>query len=276
VDYTVAAVDEALGLLFLVAQYPGLGVTELAKRSGNTKARAFRLLSTLEQRGLVQHQSGQPVYQLGFQALQLGAAAQEQVDLVRLANSCLLDIGARCNENTQVRVRDGLDSVMVAGWESTQTVRVHAGNRRSLHAGSSGKVLLAYAPEEIRQAVLSSELQQFTPNTIIHRSKLAKELLNIKARGYGTSFGEFALDAASVAAPVRDSTGNVIATLSIAGPSSRIRHDNSQLFIDLALLGAKTLSQALGYVPEKQSRASEKEIAGKIPAAKPSLRRQKS
>lgn len=52
-DYTISAVDEALALLLIVAQKPGLGVTELAKVSGNTKARAFRILFTLEQRNFV-------------------------------------------------------------------------------------------------------------------------------------------------------------------------------------------------------------------------------
>ena len=86
-DYTVAAVDEALGLLFLVAENPGLGVTELAKRSSNTKARAFRLLSTLEGRGFVQRHGDPAVYKLGHRTLLLGLAPalEHHVQRQRLA-----------------------------------------------------------------------------------------------------------------------------------------------------------------------------------------------
>ena len=112
-DYTVAAVDHALALLLLVAHSPGLGVSELAARSGNTKARTFRLLYTLEQRRLVQRRGRTAAYWLDVQALYLGIAAQEQVDLVRLARPYLLNLAAACNENVQIRVRDGLESVCV-------------------------------------------------------------------------------------------------------------------------------------------------------------------
>lgn len=247
-DYTVAAVDEALSLMFLVAQHPGLGVTELAKRSDNTKARTFRLLCTLEQRGLVQR-DGSACYTLGYKVLHLGVAAQEQVSLVRLANAFLREIGHRCNENVQLRVRDGLDSVCVARWESTQAVRVHSdvGNRRPLHAGAASKVLLAFAPEEIRQAVLTGELSRFTPSTIVNRSKLAQELSKIKTQGYAASFGEMSADAVAVGAPVFDVSGMVVAALSVAGPASRISKNNLQTFIDLVTATAAELSRALGH-----------------------------
>lgn len=252
-DYTVAAVDEALSVLFLVAQYPGLGVTELAKRSDNTKARTFRLLCTLEQRGLVQRDSS-ACFTLGYKVLHLGVAAQEQVSLVRLANSYLHDIGGRCNENVQLRVRDGLDSVCIARWESTQAMRVHSdvGNRRPLHVGASSKVLLAYAPDEIRQAVLTSELQRFTSGTIVTRSKLAQELNKIKSQGYGISTGEYSDGAVAIAAPVFDVSGSMVAALSIAGPSSRIGRNDQQRFIDLVVSSARELSRALGYTSQSE------------------------
>ena len=135
-DYTVAAVDHALALLLLVAHSPGLGVSELAARSGNTKARTFRLLYTLEQRRLVQRRGRTAAYWLDVQALYLGIAAQEQVDLVRLARPYLLNLAAACNENVQIRVRDGLESVCVDRWQCVHHERIasRAGSRRRLHA----------------------------------------------------------------------------------------------------------------------------------------------
>ncbi len=248
-DYTVAAVDEALALMLLVAQNPGLGVTELAERSGNTKARTFRLLYTLEQRGMVHKDPQASLYSLGYKALYLGVAAQEQVGLVRIAGSELREIGAKCNENVQLRVRDGLETVCVARWESTQAVRVHGnvGNRRPLHAGASGKVLLAFAPEEVRQAVLSSTLARYTDETITQRSKLAQELSKIVKLGYAVSIAEMSPGAVAVAAPVRDHTGEVVASLGIAGPASRISDEDVPKLVELALGHAQHLSASMGY-----------------------------
>src|SRR5471032_846218 len=106
VDYTVDAVDKAIGLLNLVEQFPDLGVTELAKRSGNTKARAFRLLGTLELNGLVQRDAN-AAYRLGTHVLYLGAAAQEQLSIVRVSSAIFDEMIQECNEGIQIRIRDG-------------------------------------------------------------------------------------------------------------------------------------------------------------------------
>lgn len=248
-DYTVAAVDEALNILLLVAQHPGLGVTELSLKSGNTKARTFRLLFTLEQRGLLHRDGDTPVYHLGYKALHLGVAAQEQIDLVRVARSHLRDIGGACNENVQIRVRDGLDALCVARWESTHAVRVHGevGNRRPLHAGASSKILLAYAPPEVRHTVLTGELARFTAATLTDPAALQTELDAIVARGYAVSSGETSGEAMAIAAPIRDSSNEVIAALSISGPASRITAGDPQTLIALILQRAADLSLALGY-----------------------------
>lgn len=250
-EYTVAAVDEALGLLILVADHPGLGVTELAKRSGNTKARAFRLLSTLEQRAFVQRTGDPATYRLGHKSLLLGLAAREQVSLVHLAEKYMAQLGDRFNENVQVRVRDGLHSLCVARWITTHELRIRAdiGQPRPLHAGASGKVLLAYAPEEIRQAVLSTELERFTSSTILQRSKLAQELAKVRAQGYAMSNSEVVADIVAVAAPVWDSTGHANATLSIAVPASRVPQGGMEAMAREVVRSAIELSRELGYAP---------------------------
>lgn len=249
VDYTVDAVDKAMGLLFVVAHEPGLGVTELAKRSGNTKARAFRLLGTLENCGLVQRVGDSATYCLGVRALALGAAASEQISLTRLAKTYLPTLSARCNETVLLRVRDGLESITVARWESTHAVRIHTplGDRRPLHVGASGKLLLAYAPKDVQDTVLGRELTRYTPATITNPAKLMKELAKVAKDGYSVSFAERTADTVSIAAPVRDVSGNVIAALSITGPVTRINKDNHGKLIELVVEGAQQLSTELGF-----------------------------
>jgi DNA-binding IclR family transcriptional regulator len=248
VDYTVDAVDKAIGLLSLVAQFPDLGVTELAKRSGNTKARAFRLLGTLELNGLVQRDAN-AAYRLGTHMLYLGAAAQEQLSIVRLSAAVFDEMLQECNEGVQIRIREGNDSVCIARRDSTHDVRflTAVGNRRPLYLGASGKLLLAHASADVREAVLSGEMEKFTPTTITNRRTLEKELQKILKDGVSVSLGERSADLVAVAAPVRDGTNAVIAALGISGPSSRMNEDTLDSFVDCVRRGAERLSRELGY-----------------------------
>jgi len=247
-EYTVNAVQEALGVLMVVAHNPGLGVTEIAKRSGNTKARTFRFLVTLEEASFVQRDRDSTAYSLGYKALVLGLAAQEQVSLTRLADKYLEALQDRFNEHSAVLVRDELESVSVAQKLSTHEVRVQGavGRRRPLHAGASGKVLLAFASPEVQAAVLEGELSKFTPQTITSKTKLKQELKRIAEQGYATSMAEMAADVVAVAAPVFDSTGSVQAAIGISLPSNRAPDDLAKM-IQAVSKSAADLSFELGW-----------------------------
>ncbi len=249
-SYTVDAVSKAIELLFLVAEEGGHGVTELAKRSGNTKARAFRLLTTMEECGLVRRQLPMATYSLGYRALILGTAAQGQLSLVNVARDILEDIGNECNESVLVRVRDGMDTVCVAWWDAPHAIRVHSqlGDRRPLFAGASGKLLLAYAPPEVQAELLSGKLEKFTPNTIIKQGDLKKELKKIVVDGYSVSHSEKAADMVAVAAPVRDASGNVVASLSMTAPATRVPKDKLDKYVKIIRHAATRFSMLLGYV----------------------------
>lgn len=249
-SYTVDAVSKAIELLFLVAEEGGNGVTELAKRSGNTKARAYRLLTTLEECGLVRRQLPMATYSLGYRTLILGTAAQSQLSLINVARNILEDIGKECNESVLVRIRDGVETVCVAWWDAPHAIRVHSqlGDRRPLFAGASGKLLLAYAPQEIQNAILAGKLEKFTSNTIIKQGELKKELKTILADGFSISFSEKTADMVAVAAPVRDAGGAVVASLAMTAPASRVPKDGMDQYVKIITRAAERFSGLLGYV----------------------------
>ncbi|UHL65446.1 IclR family transcriptional regulator [Paralcaligenes sp. KSB-10] len=229
-DYTVAAVDEALALLLKIAQTPGLGLTELAQASHNTKARAFRLLYTLEHRGLIRKEGRQPAYYLGPKALYLGLSAQEQTRLIGLVRPHLRELGRLFSENVQMRIRDGLETLCIARWDTVDPDRVHndVSARRPLYVGASGKVLLAHSPPEVFDALLSQPLAQRTRDTLVKRSQLTQELDRIRANGYAISRGENTPHAAAVAVPIWNQGKQVIASLSVAGPDHRFSNERTQ------------------------------------------------
>lgn len=248
-DYTIDAVEETLGLLLLVAQCPGLGVTELSLRSGMTKARAFRMLYTLEKNGLVCRDNQAPIYGLGYNALYLGVAAEGQISLARLGKKYLRQIGIACNESVQMRIRDGLESVCIARWESFEPIRVQSqpGGRRPLYVGASGKVLLAYAPREIQDHVLRTERKRFTSATLVNRSSLKQAIAKVLQTGHAVSYGEMSADSVAIAAPVFNAKAEVMAALSVAGPASRIRDKDVAATAGMLREAARQLSMNLGY-----------------------------
>ena len=247
-SYTVDALQDALGVLKIVAHSPGLGVSEIARRSGYTKARTYRFLLTFEAAGFVQRGGDAATYTLGPAALVIGLAAQEQVGLTKLAEKHLDALVRKFNETAGLLVRDGLESVVVAQRSSTHEVRVQSpiGRRRPLHAGASGKVLLAFGPEDLQSQVLDGPLARLAPQTITSKTKLGKELKRTHEQGYAISISEGAAEVVAVAAPVLDGSGQVVASIGVTLPNSRAPEDLSGLARGVCD-AARQLSSELGW-----------------------------
>lgn len=254
-NYTVEALQDGLAVLRVVAHHPGLGVSEIGRRSGFTKARTFRFLATFEAAGIVQRGADGVSYNLGPAALVIGLAAQEQVSLIKLAEKYLDMLVAKYNETATVLVRDSLESVSVAQKNSSHEMRVQAtvGRRRPLHAGASGKVLLAFGPEDIESKVLEGELPKLAPQTITSKTKLKKELQRIRELGYATSLSEGAVDVVAVAAPVHGSAGFLVASIGLSMPKSRAPDDLSEVARAICEV-ARALSADLGWEPAAPGR----------------------
>ncbi|WCM91868.1 IclR family transcriptional regulator [Acidovorax sp. NCPPB 2350] len=248
-EYTVAAVDEAVRLLFLVAENPGLGLSELGRRSANTKARTFRLLSTLEERNLVTRRGEPATYHLGFATLALGTAAQEQLDLLKLVEPALKSLSDRFDETVVVRIREGVESMSVARREPQRSLRVNGqiGARTPLYAGASSKLLLAFSSDELQKQVLEAERVRFTKSTLVSAKSLQKALDQIRAQDYCVSLGEHVEDIGAVAVPLRDSSGAVVAALSISAPAHRMTDKHVEAYLKEMKQEAARISREMGF-----------------------------
>jgi DNA-binding IclR family transcriptional regulator len=246
--YLVAAADRALRLLTLVGETPGLGLSELARLSGNSKARTFRLLQTLEANNFVLRKGTEATYWLSFGAVRLAARAEQQIDLLRLGQPVLDAIGPRCEETVQIRVRHEQESLCLAKWETSRIIRYHAtvGQTSPLYAGAS-KVLLAFAPEGVQRAVLAGQRRPFTEETPVDAGELRRQLELIRRSGHCISRGEVSPEAFSVGVPVVDAAGQVVAALLIAAPLVRAQGARAGELLALAEEGGRMLSQGLGH-----------------------------
>lgn len=202
-----------------------LGVTQLARRLGLTTSTVHRLLATLVDEGLLERGAG-GTYRLGLPVYELGVTVFPNLDLYEAARPVLASLRHSTAETVQMGVLDGIDVVYVERLESPQTLRIftRSGHRFPAHATSTGKVLLAHLPAEVlRERLREWRPVRLTPYTITERGVLQAELTRVAERGWAQNIEEGALGAASVAAPVRDHDGTVIAAISVVGPISRAR-----------------------------------------------------
>lgn len=250
---SVQSVSRAVAILEALSESPfELGVTELGRRLGVHKATASRLVATLAERGLVERSPANDKYRLGFGIVRLAAVATSGLDLVRQARPVLEGLAERTQETVNLAVLDR-DRVVHIDQITAPRLVVNVnwvGMPTPLHCTSSGKVLLAHLPEPHRARLLRGRLERLTPHTIVDRDLLRAQLLEADVRGYAYTVEELEVGLNAVAAPVRDSTGRVVAAVSVSGPGYRMTRSRVPEFARQVRGAGAEISRRLGFVEE--------------------------
>lgn len=246
----VRSVDRAVVAMDILAREGWLGVTEIAHELGIHKSTVFRMLVTLERRGLVEQDRATQKYRLGFGMLRLAASVRPSLDLIDAARARCEQLSLQTGETVNLAVREGREVVNIhqVNLSSSRVSADWLGSHTDLHCTSSGKVLLAHAPPVILDELLRGELRRRTPATITDPGALRRELAVVRADGYATTLGELEEGLHAVAAPIVGRDESVVAAVSVSGPSYRL--DNGRLATVAALTVEATaqISRRLGFV----------------------------
>jgi DNA-binding IclR family transcriptional regulator len=227
-----------------------IGVTELSRRLGIGKSTAHRLLNTLAEERLLEQDPDTGAYRLGLAMYELGASVSMHTDL---HNACIPIIDQLANatrETVQIAVLDGREVVYVERRDSPQTLRLfgRVGHRNDAYCTSTGKVLLAYLPpDRLEGTLLDWKLAPRTQHTITTVPRLRQELEAVRKRGWAENVNEVEMGVASVAAPIRNGLGEVVAAVSIAGPIQRLSSDSLKRFARPCVDAGLAISRRLGY-----------------------------
>lgn len=226
-----------------------LGVSAIARELGLSKAVVHRILRSLVDRRLLEVDPVTRAYGLGPAAVALGARALRDAKLRPVALPELRELQRLTGETTTVsaRVPDGrvyLDQVVS---EKEIRMTVELGRRFPVHAGSTGRAIMAFLPASEQETLLTGHLESLTPDTIVDPDKLRSVLRTVRATGIAESGGERQLGAASLAAPIFDLDGQPIGALSVCGPRSRFTDEVRERFAPLVARSADTVSRALGW-----------------------------
>jgi DNA-binding IclR family transcriptional regulator len=258
VNEGLSSVNNAARLLKLfLSREPALGVSEIARRMGLAKSTAHRLLTTLSAEGLIEQDPATGGYRLGIVMFELGEAVRVHLDLHTACAPVMASLREQTRESTQVGVLSGHEVVYVDRLESAYSLRLftETGRRVPVHCTSSGKVLLAHlAPSELDRMLDAAPLTALTPHTVTDREALTAELDRIRGRGWSEAVQEREIGVASVAAPIRDAKGKVVAAISIGAPVARLGAAQRRRLGPVIAEAGEAASRRLGWSPESAVR----------------------
>src|SRR5690349_31180 len=244
----VQSVDRALSILEVLARTGEAGVTEIAKELDVHKSTAFRLMATLESHRLVEQTGDRGRYRLGVGILRLAGATTARLDLVQEARPICRQLAADTGETVNVAVLADGSALYLDQVAGSSALQPHnwVGQHIPLHATSNGKVLLSGLEEGDLELALGA-LTTYTAQTITGLPQLREELDRVREQGYAVAIDELEVGLTAVAAPVRNAHGDVVASMSVSGPSFRLDALRLDDVITLLRQAADEVSHRLGW-----------------------------
>jgi DNA-binding IclR family transcriptional regulator len=246
----VAVVRHALAILKSFSfEQPVLGVSELARKLDMPKSTVSRLAKTLAGEGFLTPVTGG--YRLALKLHELGALVVSGVELREVAHGKLVHLRNVTGETVHLAVLDGHEVVYLDRIESPNTLHffTRIGMRMPAHATSSGKAMLAYSPPGALDRVVVKGLPRLTPRTLDSRAALERALETVRTNGWAASVDESESGLNSLAAPIFDYSSQVVAAISVAGPSERLTPSAMVRFAQQLREATADISREMGYRP---------------------------
>ncbi|HET7051106.1 MAG TPA: IclR family transcriptional regulator [Solirubrobacteraceae bacterium] len=242
----VAAVDRGAELLVRVLESKQpIALSELASASGIPKSTASRLITALERRGLVEQDGPRGRLRPGPAILRVAERGLLERNVVEMSRASLEALGEASGETINLAVAgpDGVEHVAQVESRHFLGVGQWLGRRVEYHATANGKVLLAFG----RATLQEPPLHRYTPKTITDPAQLEAELEAVRRQGFATTVDELETGLAAVAAPVRGAGGDVVAALSISGPTLRMTPRRIRELETVLIEEAHSLERRLGH-----------------------------
>jgi len=222
-----------------------LSISEIQEELGYPKSTIFRILDTMERFNYIVRNPDNHRYSLGFNFFRLGSIVQSQLDFRKASLPIMKELSNQTKETVELNILDDISRVCVEKVDSPLDVRnfVRVGERKPAHMGASGKVLVAFLPERQRHEVI----KKIKEREVIDIESFERDLELIRLQGYSITKGERVAGSYAVAVPILGESGELVASLTIAGPIQRLTDCQEKLFVDLLQKASKIISQQLGY-----------------------------
>lgn len=249
----VPSIQKAIRILELLASEPGLNSTRVSEKLGLPKSSVHDILSTLEKESFVFRSQGGGL-QLGLRLFELGNKSLGNIEIRKVSESCLQWLNKEIDETVHLTILENDEVLYIECFESSKRLRINSviGVRAPLYCTAVGKAIMAYLPEsEIDRIIKTYGIPKITDQTIIDAQELKKELAATARRGYAIDNSEHEEGVRCVAAPIQSRMGDISASISISGPTQRIKMGDIPHLAELVMKTAWEISQRLGASVKK-------------------------
>ncbi len=246
---TIKSLDRAMEVFEYLSEAQGKTLSVLAAELDQSPATVYRILVTLEGRGLVEFDQREQVWHIGPRAFVIGARFLKRTSLVERARPYLRRLMEDTGETANLGIDQNGHVLFVSQVETNASIRAFfpPGTLSRMHASGIGKVLMAQmAAPRIEKLLARAPLEQFTDFTLTARDDLLADLSVTRARGFAIDGEERNLGMRCIAAPVFDINGEAVAGISVSGPTSRVGEEQIAEFSAAVVAAAKELSAAIG------------------------------
>lgn len=242
-------VEKALQLLEALSRAGGpIGISQLGRELRLNKSTVYRLVDTLCRHGYARQEGDGGRYRLTSKLWELGSGVIEGLGLRQVARPLLESIVAETQETALLGILQEREALVIDKVESSRTLRISSpvGERLPLHSCALGRALLAFQPPEFIDEVCRG-FRPLTEHGVASAEELALELARIRRTQCSSSYDEWQVGVAAVAAPIRDANGAVVASFCITGPTSRLVPDRLDELGASCIAAAESVSRLLGW-----------------------------
>lgn len=225
-----------------------LGISELSVRLGLAKSTVFRLMKTLQENNLVEKNEETQKYHLGIGAFELGFRVYHSMELRRIAVPILDRLAKSIRRVARLSVYDQGGAVYLCKRipdEDNGTIS-KIGDRVPCYCTAVGKVLLSYQDDSEIDRVLDRELTPYTSKTIVSPTVLKQQLIEVRKSGYALTNEELRVGVCSVAVPVQNDMGKVIAAVSVTGPKALFYPNQINQYVQELKVASRLITERIG------------------------------
>jgi DNA-binding IclR family transcriptional regulator len=228
-----------------------LSLAQVATLSGLPRPTAHRMLSAMKEIGFIEQDARSSSYGLGIRLFELGNIALANMDILREAKPFMDRLSEVSGESSHLGVFNGFEVIVVEREvpAERQSRGIRPGESSPAHCTGVGKAMLAFQRSEVIEQVIAAGLKVYTTTTISTPEGLRTELAAIRERGYAIDDSEHQIWVRCVAAPIRNSSGHVFASVSVTGPADRMTDAKIASLAPLVVQTADSISRQIGFEP---------------------------
>ena len=253
---TIKSLDRAMEVFEFLSAQQGIALTTLAEQTGQSPSTAYRILVTLEGRGLVEFDAEEQLWHIGPRAFAIGSRFLRRTSLVERARPVLRALMEATGETANLGAEKQGAVLFLSQVETHANIRAFfpPGTLSAMHASGIGKALLAQMDEARFARYLEAPREAFTARTITAEAALREDMAAIRSRGWALDDEERNEGMRCIAAPVFDVNGEAVAGISVSGPTSRVRPESIAALVGPVTEAAARLTAAIGGAPTRPLR----------------------